>query len=69
MDQHTFVYVGKVCAEPRDGLQHCCPVWPIQRFDRLRVEILHRLFVASAHAVLRAGVPIEGIDSLGDSHL
>src|SRR5438105_1957694 len=65
----TLVYVGEVSTEPRDGLQHGCPVWPVERLDGFGVEILNGLLVTPAHAVLCACVPVKRIDRLGDSHL
>ena len=45
------------------------PVWPVEGFYCLCVEVFYGLLVASADTVLGTGVPIEGVDGLGDAHL
>lgn len=51
------------------GLVWNIPVWAVESFDRLRIQILHSLLVAPAHTVLGAGISVEGIDGLRDPHL
>lgn len=45
------------------------PERSVECFDGLGVQIFYRLLVASTDAIIGACVSIEGINSLGDSHL
>lgn len=45
------------------------PIWPVKSLDGLSVEVLYGLLVAPAYTVASAGVTVESVDGLCDSHL
>lgn len=63
------VDVGKVAAEALDGVEDGGAVGPVEGLDGLGVEVGDGLLVGARHAVLGAGVAVEGVDGLGDAHL
>lgn len=58
-----------ILAGPNKEEQYCLPIWSIKCLDRLRIQILNCLLVASTDTILCSCITVESVDGLCDSHL